>query len=295
MKEFELTYLRAVVGHVLALRRKPLDPLWASGPTGTRSPTHAGPPRMLPRSPVFVPAWAQVRTVARDGVLISSQPWAWIEDQHRTVPAVSPEFPGLPGTRPPELLAWTGWTDSLWLDTAHLPPVPAAALTEFIDASARAVTRLAGCRIESDPAMPVCLWLAHYHGLRLRGQQIKPADLSLLVFDLGSDADTPLGVALLGTDPAVLEDIHTTDPDALGQPLGAWASRRRAQAAPRPPVPRLPHELADLRAACELLLGPRGDPASRMGRAAVLLMKHMSAPAVTVRPDVTEEPDAGTT
>ena len=275
MKEFELTHLRAIIGHVLALRRKPLDPLWASSPTGARSPTHAGPPRVLPRSPLFVPAWAQHSVVARDGVLVSSQPWAWIEDQHRVVPAVSPEFPGLPGTKPAELLTWTGKTDSLWLDTTQLPAAPEAALTAVIDASARAVTRL-GCRVESDPAVPVCLWLAHYHGLRLRGQQIKPADLSLFVFDLGSNADTPLGVALLGTDPVLLEDIHTTDPGVLARPLGAWIGERAQQATPRQTVPRVPH---DLRAACELLLGPQGDAASRLGRAVVLLMKHLNTPA----------------
>jgi len=210
---------------VLTMRRRPLDPMWARSASGHKaSAGPRGPARVDLRGPCWLPLWVgtepgHMRTVA-DNPDIWGVPRTVGVDSGRLVtcrrfdaarPVVEPRILG-------ELVEprTSAAHPVVQIDTTGYNPLAVGVrLAAHLDAAKdRGWDR--------EPVAPIAQWVARHHGPRARGEQIRPDEWRLVVFDLAADDDVPLGQAIAGTDPGLLDDIERTYPGALRTPLGEW-------------------------------------------------------------------------
>ena len=235
-------FLRALV----AMRRRPLDPEWAGGPTGNKSSAGPrGPARLTIRGPMWLPWW--------DGTYLTDR---ITEPEHaqatpfplgdRTVvrPVCRATQPALSPEHVEDLLTQRDVFQilPLYVDTLGFNPlVPGMLLGEHLDRA-----RLHG--FTHEPQRPVCFWVARHHGTRGRGNYIRPEEWHLVVFDLGADESVTVGQAITGTSIDVVNDFARSYPGVLDVPLGEWTPPMW----PRPHTPEAaPRSLAE--AAARLL------------------------------------------
>lgn len=213
---------------MLAMRRRPLDPVWARSSSGHRAGAGPrGPGRIDLRGPCWLPLWT------------GTEP-GHIRHMHTAVD--DPDMWGAPRT----VVVDGGRLVTYRRFDAARPVVEPRILEELLDprtSAAHPVVQIdttgynplaVGVRLaahldaakdrgwDREPVAPIAQWVARHHGPRARGEQIRPAEWRLVVFDLAADDDVPLGQAIAGTDPGLLDDIERSYPGALRTPLGAW-------------------------------------------------------------------------
>lgn len=209
---------------MLAMRRRPLDPMWAHSASGYKaSAGPRGPARIDLRSPCWLPLWPGAEP-ERMRVTVSD-PDTWgspraANDGGRLVTRLrfDATHPVLDPRTVVDLFAPhpVDVAPVIQIDTnGHNPLAVGMWLAPRLDAAKdRGWDR--------EPVAPIAQWVARHHGPRARGEQIRPDEWRLVVFDLAADDDVLLGQAIAGTDPGLLDDIERSYPGALRTPLGAW-------------------------------------------------------------------------
>lgn len=246
---------------MLAMRRRPLDPMWARSASGHRaSAGPRGPARVDPRSPCWLPLWPGTEPERMRTSTIDPDTWgsprAVIDGGQMATrlrfdaahPVIDPRttadlFATYPADHPPVIQVDTH---------GHNPLAVGMWLAPHLDAAkARGWDR--------EPVFPVAQWVARHHGPRARGAQVRPDEWRLVVFDLAAGDDALLGQVIAGTDPGLLDDIERTYPGALRTMLSAWSPptdpHRTGPAMSATSSPAGPRSLAE---AAQALLGQAG-------------------------------------
>lgn len=244
---------------VLAMRRRPLDPTWARSASGHRaSAGPRGPARVDLRGPCWLPLWAgtepgHVRTITCNLDMWGVPRTVGVDDGR---PITCRRFDATRPVVEPRLLGEL-------LDPRTAAAHPTIQIDEagynLLAVGVRLAAHLDVAKDrgwDREPVAPIAQWVARHHGPRARGEQIRPDEWRLVVFDLAADDDVLLGQAIAGTDPGLLDDIERTYPGALRTPLGEWnpPDDPRQVATPQP-SPVGPRSLAE---AAQALLARAG-------------------------------------
>ena len=247
-------FLRALA----AMRRRPLDPEWAGGPTGNKSSAGPrGPARLTLRGPLWLPWWDSIYLTDRITEPEHAQATPFpLGDRtvvrevcRATQPALSPEQVEILRTHRDVFQILP-----LYVDTRGFNPLlPGMLLGEHLD-------RARPHGFTHEPQYPVCFWVARHHGMRGRGNHIRPEEWHLVVFDLGAGESVTVGQAITGTSIDVINDFARSYPGALDVPLGEWNVE---QPRPHPHIPEAaPRSLVE---AAARLLHRAGDMVESKG------------------------------